>query len=284
VTGVPRLTVAELPRRALMGIVNVTPDSFSDGGRFLDADAAIAHARGLAGAGAAILDIGGESTRPGADPVDAYEEIRRVVPVIEALVADSAVPVSVDTTKAVVAAAALAAGAAMVNDVSGGTADDDMLAVVADANAAFVAMHMRGNPRTMQRETEYADVVGEVGDALRGRVTRAIEAGVNERAILADPGIGFAKNAEQNVALLRALPELGARAGVPLLVGTSRKSFLGRLLGDLNAERDDATLATTIWNFMLGAAVVRVHDVAASQRAIELLDVMERATQNGLAA
>jgi dihydropteroate synthase len=284
VTGVPRLTVAELPRRALMGIVNVTPDSFSDGGRFLDADAAIAHARGLAGAGAAILDIGGESTRPGADPVDAYEEIRRVVPVIEALVADSAVPVSVDTTKAVVAAAALAAGAAMVNDVSGGTADDEMLAVVADANAAFVAMHMRGNPRTMQRETEYADVVGEVGDALRGRVTRAIEAGVNERAILADPGIGFAKNAEQNVALLRALPELGARAGVPLLVGTSRKSFLGRLLGDLNAERDDATLATTIWNFMLGAAVVRVHDVAASQRAIELLDVMERATQNGLAA
>jgi dihydropteroate synthase len=267
-----------------MGIVNVTPDSFSDGGRFLDADAAIAHARGLAGAGAAILDIGGESTRPGADPVDADEEIRRVVPVIEALVADSAVPVSVDTTKAVVAAAALAAGAAMVNDVSGGTADDDMLAVVADANAAFVAMHMRGNPRTMQRETEYADVVGEVGDALRGRVTRAIEAGVNERAILADPGIGFAKNAEQNVVLLRALPELGARAGVPLLVGTSRKSFLGRLLGDLNAERDDATLATTIWNFMLGAAVVRVHDVAASQRAIELLDVMERATQNGLAA
>jgi len=262
----------------------MTPDSFSDGGLFLDPDVAIEHGLTLAREGASVLDIGGESTRPGAEPVDADEELRRALPVVRALVAESGVPVSIDTTKAVVARAALDAGAAIVNDVSGGTADPEMLGVVAAANAAFVAMHMRGTPRTMQTEARYDDVVGEVGDVLRARVLAAMAAGVNERAIFADPGIGFAKNIEHNVALLRSLPDLAARAGVPLLVGTSRKSFLGRILGAIDVDRDDATLATTVLSFVRGAAMVRVHDVDGARRAVELLDVMERATQNGLAA
>jgi dihydropteroate synthase len=267
-----------------MGIVNVTPDSFADGGRFFDTGAAIEHGRGLADAGAAILDVGGESTRPGAQPVDAAEEVRRVVPVVAALAGDGA-QVSVDTTKASVAAAALDAGAALVNDVSGGQRDPDMLAVVAGAGAGFVTMHMRGTPSTMQAEAHYHDVVQEVGAHLRSRVDAAIAAGVEETAILADPGIGFAKTVEHNIALLRALPELATRAGVPLLVGTSRKSFLGTLLGDLPVdERDEATLATTVWCFERGTAVVRVHDVASSVRAAALLDVMERASADGVAA
>ena len=267
-----------------MGIVNVTPDSFSDGGAYFAANDAIEHGLTLVREGASVLDVGGESTRPGAEAVAADEELRRVLPVVRALVDQSGVPVSVDTTKAGVAHAALAEGAAIVNDVSGGTADAEMLGVVAAANAAFVAMHMRGTPRTMQSEARYDDVVGEVGDALRSRVLAAIDAGVNERAIFADPGIGFAKNIEHNVALLQSLPEVAARAGVPLLVGTSRKSFLGRILGSIDADRDDATLATTVWSFVRGAARGRVHDVDGARRAVELLDVMERATQNGLAA
>jgi dihydropteroate synthase len=173
----------------------------------------------------------------------------------------------------------------MVNDVSGGVADPDMLAVVADAAVAYVAMHMRGTPRTMQEHADYADVVVEVGDELRVRVDRAIAAGIDPGAILADPGIGFAKTADQNLTVLRALPELAARVGVPLLVGTSRKSFLTRLVGDDDrAARDDATLATTVWCFEQGVALVRVHDVAGSRRAVELLDVIERATPEGMAA
>ena len=268
-----------------MGVVNVTPDSFSDGGSYLDRDAAIAHGLDLAAAGAAVLDIGGESTRPGAVPVDADEELRRVVPVVEALVACTPVPVSIDTTKAVVARAALAAGAAMVNDVSGGTADPDLLAVVAHAGAAYVVMHMRGTPLTMQAEARYDDVVREVTDELRVRVDAALAAGIDARALLADPGIGFAKTPEHNVALLGALAEIAANVGTPLLVGSSRKSFLARIAGvDDRAARDDATLATTIWCFELGAALVRVHDVAGSRRAVELLETMERATPEGMAA
>jgi dihydropteroate synthase len=285
VTAAPLLLVAELPRRGLMGVVNVTPDSFSDGGNYLDADAAIAHGLALGAAGAAVIDVGGESTRPGAAAVDADEELRRVLPVVAGIAAQTKVPVSIDTTKSVVARAALDAGAVIVNDVSGGTADPEVLRVVADAGAAFVAMHMRGNPRTMQQEARYADVVREVGDELRARVDGAIEAGVDPRALLADPGIGFAKTAEHNIELLRALPELAASVGVPLIVGTSRKSFLARLLGDDDrAGRDDATLATTVWCFQQGAALVRVHDVAGSRRAVALLEAIERATPEGMAA
>jgi dihydropteroate synthase len=271
-------TVAALERRAVMGVVNVTPDSFSDGGRYLDPDAAIAHGLDLEAAGAAILDVGGESTRPGAVAVAADEEERRVVPVIRALVEQTSVPVSVDTTKAVVAAAALAAGARIVNDVSGGVADPDILDVVAASGAGFVAMHMRGTPRTMQNDPRYDDVVAEVGAHLRTRVEAAVAAGVARSAILVDPGIGFGKTVDHNLGLLRALPSIAATAGVPLLVGTSRKSFLGKLLGGLPPEeRDDATLATSVWAFEHGAAVVRVHDVASSVRAAALLAVMEQA-------
>ena len=268
-----------------MGIVNVTPDSFSDGGSFLDPEAAIAHGLALAAAGAAVIDVGGESTRPGAAPVDADEELRRVVPVVAELVARAPVPVSIDTTKAAVARAALDAGAAMVNDVSGGAADTAMLRVVADAGAAYVAMHMRGTPRTMQQEAHYTDAVVDVGDELRARVAHALDEGVDARALLADPGIGFAKTAEQNVALQRALPQIAARVGVPLLVGTSRKSFLARIIGhDDSAGRDDATLATTVWCFEQGVSLVRVHDVARSRRAVALLETLERATPEGMAA
>jgi dihydropteroate synthase len=278
-----------------MGIVNVTPDSFSDGGSYLDPDAAVAHGLALAEAGAAIVDVGGESTRPGAEAVDADEELRRVVDVVRAIASQTSVPVSIDTTKAVVARAALDAGAVMVNDVSGGTADSGMLGLVAGAGAAYVAMHNRGNPRTMQREARYSAVVQEVAHELRMRIEHALEAGVDPGALLADPGIGFAKTVDHNLALLRALPELAACVGMPLMVGTSRKSFLGRITGpgtdahrsdadDDRRGRDDATLATTVWCFEQGAALVRVHDVAGSRRAVDLLDALDRATPEGMAA
>jgi len=270
-----------------MGIVNVTPDSFSDGGRYFDTAAAIVHGRALAAVGAAIVDVGGESTRPGAAPVDEAEELRRVVPVVHELAADGRALVSIDTTKAAVAAAAIEAGARIVNDVSGGRRDPDILRVVAGSDAAYVAMHMRGAPETMRDEARYDNVVREVGDELLARVDTAVAAGVDGGSILADPGIGFAKTGAQSIALLRALPEIAARVGVPLLVGTSRKSFLASMLdadADTELARDDATLATTVWCFQQGAAVVRVHDVAGSRRAAALLDVLERATPDGVAA
>jgi dihydropteroate synthase len=268
-----------------MGVVNVTPDSFSDGGRFFDPQGAITHGLDLAASGAAILDVGGESTRPGADAVEGAEEVRRTEPVVRALAATSDALISIDTTKAAVAAAALEAGATIVNDVSGGTADPGMLRVVAEADAMFVAMHMRGSPRTMVDEAHYGDVVHEVASDLRARVDAAIAAGIRAELILADPGIGFAKTSEQSLALLASLPELAARVEVPLLVGASRKSFLGRVLGGAPVDaREEATLATTVWCFMNGAAVVRVHDVAASRRAVDLLDALERATPQGMAA
>ena len=268
-----------------MGIVNVTPDSFSDGGLYLDPGAAVAHGLALAAAGAAMLDVGGESTRPGAGAVDDVEEKRRVVPVVRDLVASTSVPVSVDTTKAGVAAAAVDAGATIVNDVSAGLADRDMLRVVASAGAGYVAMHMRGTPRTMQDDPRYDDVVREVGDFLAQRVDAAVSAGVRPEGIMVDPGIGFGKTVAHNLALLAAVRDLAARAGVPVLVGASRKSFLGAILGGLPAgDREEATLATTVWAFENGAAAVRVHDVESSVRAARLLDVVRRSTPEGVAA
>jgi dihydropteroate synthase len=268
-----------------MGVVNVTPDSFSDGGQFSDAASAVAHGMQLADAGAAILDVGGESTRPDAAEVPATEELRRVEPVVRELAALGTIPVSIDTTKASVASVAIAAGATIVNDVSGGTADPDLFRVVADAETLLALMHTRGTPRTMRAEANYHDVVREVGDELRARIDAAVAAGVAPESIIADPGIGFAKNAGHNLALLGALPELAARVEVPLMVGASRKSFLGRVLGDAPVdEREEATLAVTVWSFTHGAAVVRVHDVATSARAVELLDAMDRATPLGMAA
>ena len=262
-----------------MGVVNVTPDSFSDGGRFLAPDAAIAHGLALAEAGAAMLDVGGESTRPGAEPVDADTECARVLPVIEGLVASTDVPVSVDTTKAAVARGAIAAGAAVVNDVSAGLADREMIDVVAAAGVGYIAMHMQGQPRSMQHDPRYADVVSDVVEFLAQRLEVARAAGITEDALMADPGIGFGKTLEHNLALLASLPELIRGVGVPVLVGTSRKSFLGRLIDvDEPAARDDATLATVMWALERGVAMVRVHDVQGAVQVAAVLGALARAT------
>jgi dihydropteroate synthase len=277
--------VVDLPDRAVIGVVNVTPDSFSDGGRFLDAERAVAHGRALVAAGADVVDIGGESTRPGADPVGSDEELRRVLPVVAALAADAAAPVSIDTSKAVVAAAALRAGAVIVNDVTAGLGDPDLLGVVADAGAALVVMHMQGEPRTMQDAPHYDDVTREVVERLTQRLDAARSAGVRADALIADPGIGFGKTGAHNLELLARLADVVAAVGVPVMVGASRKGFLGRLTGaTLASGRDDATLATTVWSFTQGARIVRVHDVASSVRVARLLDVMARATPSGVAA
>jgi dihydropteroate synthase len=283
---VPRpFSVVDLVDRSVMGVVNVTPDSFSDGGRFLDAERAIAQGRELVRAGAGILDIGGESTRPGAEPVGVDEELRRVLPVVEALVADGAVPISIDTSKAAVAEAALRAGATIVNDVTAGLADPELLGVVAAAGAALVLMHMQGEPRTMQHAPHYDNVTREVAAHLNERVEAARSAGIRADALMVDPGIGFGKTAAHNLALLARLSELVAAVGVPVVVGASRKTFLGTITGEARpAERDDATLATTVWSFTHGARVVRVHDVASSARIERLLGVLERATPEGVAA
>lgn len=267
-----------------MGIVNVTPDSFSDGGRFLGTDAAVAHGLDLVAAGADLLDIGGESTRPGARPVPAGDERARVLPVVERLARETGVPVSVDTSKADVAAAALHAGAVVVNDVTAGLGDPAMLEVVGDAGAGFVAMHMRGDPRTMQHDVRYDDVVGEVIDHLVERRDAALAAGVAPDAICVDPGIGFGKLAHHNLALLAHLADVARRVDAPVLVGASRKAFLGVVLADARADasgdpvpptaRDDATLATVMWSIDHGAAVVRVHDVGPAAQCVRLWDVM----------
>lgn len=238
-----------------MGILNTTPDSFSDGGRFVDAASAVAHGMRLVDEGADIVDVGGESTRPGAAPVAADEEIRRVVPVVEALAPH--VRVSIDTRKAPVAEAAVAAGATLVNDVGASLHE-----VAAAAGVGWVAMHMQGQPASMQHDPRYGDVVAEVGAFLEARAERARAAGVDE--VWVDPGIGFGKTAAHNLELLARLEELVA-AGTPVLVGTSRKGFLGALTGGAPAEdRLEASLTTALWALARGAGMVRVHDVAAT--------------------
>ena len=258
-----------------MGVVNVTPDSFSDGGRYLDPDAAVRHGLDLVAEGADLLDVGGESTRPGAEPVSDADELARVIPVVAALVADTSVPISVDTTKAAVAEAAIEAGATVVNDISAGRADPRMLALVGEAGAGFVAMHMQGEPRTMQHDPHYSDVVTEVGDFLVARLEAARAAGIGPDALCADPGIGFGKTSQHNLVLLARLSELVDRVEVPVLVGTSRKAFIGSLLGGAAADaRDDGTLATVVWAIDQGAALVRVHAVRPAVDAVRLLSEM----------
>ncbi len=271
-------------RPLVMGVVNVTPDSFSDGGRFLDPAGAVAHGLELVEAGADVLDVGGESTRPGAEPVPATEERSRVLPVVRALAADAGVPVSIDTTKADVAAAALDAGAEIVNDVSAGRFDPAVLEVVAGAGAGYVLMHMQGEPATMQSEPRYDDVVEEVTRFLAERVDAARAAGVAGDRIWADPGIGFGKTLEHNLALLARLDRVVEALDVPVLVGTSRKSFIGRVLDLPVDEREEGTLATVVWALERGAHVVRVHDVRAASRAVALLEVVGRATAEGVRA
>jgi dihydropteroate synthase len=251
----------------LMGVVNVTPDSFSDGGAFLDADAAIAQGRRLAAEGADLLDIGGESTRPGAEPVDAPEELRRVLPVVEALAADGDATVSIDTSKLEVARAALDAGAGYVNDVTAFRGDPELAGLVADRGVECCLMHMLGEPRTMQVDPRYDDVVSDVKAFLAGRLAFAVGEGVPEERISLDPGIGFGKTVEHNLALLRRLDELVA-LGRPIAIGTSRKSFLGKITGRDVTERMPSTVATCVIAYLNGARTFRVHDVAPTRDAL----------------
>jgi dihydropteroate synthase len=244
----------------LMGVVNVTPDSFSDGGLYLDPDAAVAHGEELAAAGAEILDVGGESTRPGAEEVAAEEELRRVEPVVAGL-AEGEVTVSIDTSKAAVAEVALEAGAEIVNDVTALRGDPEMAAVCAERGATVILMHMLGTPRTMQEEPRYGDVVEDVKGFLAGRVEVARAAGIAEERIWLDPGIGFGKAVDHNLDLLRRLGEL-RELGRPLVIGTSRKSFIGKLDGSDAEHRLGGTIASSVLAAAEGAEILRVHDVA----------------------
>jgi dihydropteroate synthase len=244
-----------------MGVVNVTPDSFSDGGEFLAADVAVAHCRELVDEGADIVDIGGESTRPGAQPVAVDEELRRVLPVVEGA-AHMGARISIDTTKADVASRAIDAGASIVNDVSALRFDPDLAGVVADAGTECCLMHMLGEPRTMQDDPRYGDVVADVKGFLEERLAFAVGAGIPEERVWLDPGIGFGKSVEHNLELLRRLEEIVA-IGRPVVIGTSRKSFLGKLAGGRpEGERLPGTIATNVLAFERGASVFRVHDVA----------------------
>ena len=268
-------------RLVVIGVLNVTPDSFSDGGRFTSLDDAVAHGCRLADDGADLVDVGGESTRPGADRVDAAEEERRVIPVIEALVANG-IRVSIDTYRAVVAERALAAGASVVNDVSGGLGDPDMAAVVGAAGCPWILMHWRGHSRRMQDLAHYVDVVDDVRRELAERVEAANQAGISSDRIVIDPGLGFAKTAEHNWALLAHLDVL-VGFGLPVLIGASRKSFLGRVLADPAGtprpvgERETATVALTAYAATQGAWGVRVHDVRANVDAARTIAAVREA-------
>ena len=282
-----RRPAAGLPhpdRCVVMGVLNVTPDSFSDGGRYADLDAAVAHGLAMWAAGADIVDVGGESTRPGAERVDAEEETRRVVPAIRAL-AGSGVTVSVDTSRAAVAEAALDAGAGIVNDVSGGQADPAMAKVVAAAGVPWVLMHWRGHSREMQSLARYGDVVRDVAAELASQVDAALAAGVDPLRIAIDPGLGFAKTAEHNWTLLARLDELTA-LGYPVLVGASRKAFLGRLLAGPDGTpapvdaRENATVATSVLAAVMGAWGVRVHEVTPTLDALKVVRAWATAAEH----
>lgn len=258
-----------------MGVLNVTPDSFSDGGRFFAIEAAVERAGELLRAGADVLDVGGESTRPGAALVPAEEEIRRVVPVIQQLAARWPTPISVDTQKPEVARAALLAGASIVNDIAANRPDDTMARVVAEFQAGYVAMHMQGTPQTMQQSPAYADVVREVDEFFVGQLGRLAQAGVQPEQVVLDPGIGFGKTLEHNLQLLAALPHF-ARHGRPVLLGVSRKSFLGKLTGTENpTERLPGALACAALAVRDGVQLLRVHDVRETVQAVRVAAAIE---------
>lgn len=268
--------VISLDHPIVMGILNVTPDSFSDGGLWLDPEAAVAHGREMARDGAAIIDVGGESTRPDAEPVDEDEEIRRVIPVIEALADDPGIPVSIDTRKAAVARKAVEAGACIINDTSGEASDGSMTPVVAGTGAGAILMHSRGTPATMRSMTEYSDVVADVARFLASWAVRLEAAGVPQESIVLDPGFGFAKTVEQNLALLERLDEV-LGLGYPVLVGTSRKSFIGAVLDLPDDERLEGTAATVAWAVSEGAHIMRVHDVKEMSRVVKMADAIASA-------
>jgi dihydropteroate synthase len=263
------------PRPALvMGVVNITPDSFSDGGKFLDADAAVAHALELVEQGAEILDLGGESTRPGATPVSEEEELRRVIPVIEKLAAKNKIPLSIDTMKPAVARAALQAGASIVNDVAANRHEPAMWQIVAEFHAGYVCMHAQGTPQTMQQNPVYADVVREVGDFFRERLEKLQSHGLAPEQVVFDPGIGFGKTLEHNLSLLAGLRSF-TKFQRPLLLGVSRKSFLGKISGAEANERLPASLACTMLALADGGAqLIRTHDVAETGRAVRMAEAV----------
>jgi dihydropteroate synthase len=268
-----RNRVVPLDRTVVMGVLNVTPDSFSDGGLWLDPKAAIKHGLEMVADGASIIDVGGESTRPGASPVSEEEELRRVIPVIEELAVESDVAISIDSRKPVVARRAVDAGACIINDTAGEIAGRGMDAIVVETGAAIVVMHSRGTPDTMRSLAQYHDVVGEVGSFLRRRAEELESAGVPQEAIAIDPGFGFAKNPEQNLVLLNRIGEIIA-LGYPVLVGTSRKSFLGALLDLPESERLEGTAATVAWAVAQGAQIVRVHDVKEMYRIVSVTEAI----------
>jgi len=268
-------TVLDYTRPLVMGILNVTPDSFSDGGEFFSVDSAVSHALKMSADGADIIDIGGESSRPGAKPVSADEELARVIPVIERIRNSSDIPISVDTTKAYVAEKALDCGADIINDISAGLFDKHMIPLVAERNAGYILMHMRGEPATMQENPEYDDVVDEVADFLADRVEECVNAGVAPERLLIDPGIGFGKTVEHNLALLANIDELTS-IGAPVVIGASRKSFIAQVAGnsatqDKPQNRLGGSLASALYAVEHGASVVRVHDVAETRQALDIL-------------
>lgn len=274
-------TLPQLGRTLVMGVLNVTPDSFSDGGEYLDHDAAVAHGRQLAAEGADLVDVGGESTRPGAGRIDVDAELERVVPVVERLAA-AGIAISVDTTRAEVADACVAAGAILINDVSGGLADPEILRVAAERGCGYLAMHWRGHSSDMQSRAVYTDVVAEVRDELTERIDAARAAGVAADQIVIDPGLGFAKTIDHNWELLRHLDAFSV-LGYPVLVGTSRKRFLGALLAGpdgprLPKERDDATTALTALLAVRGVWGVRTHAVRSQRDAIAVARMLTRRT------
>jgi len=269
-----------LGRTAVMGVLNVTPDSFSDGGLFSSVDAAVARAKEMADEGADFIDVGGESTRPGAEDVSVDEEISRTAPVVERIASLVACPISIDTRKATVAKAALDAGAWMVNDVSAGSFDPAMLPLVADRRVPIALMHMRGTPQTMDGLVDYGDVVAVVRRELKDRVAAARHAGVEESAILLDPGLGFAKTARQSLELLRRIDELKAD-GYPIVVGPSRKRFVGAVHQTGVDDRLEGTLAACAWCAVHGVDVVRVHDVRTVRRTVEMIAAIKRGDVEG---
>ena len=254
---------------SLMAIVNVTPDSFSDGGKFLSVDRAVDHAMQLVADGADILDVGGESTRPYSNPVSASEESDRVLPVIEALVKRTAIPISIDTSKASVAGAAIAAGAEIINDVTGLDGDPEMLSVAADSGVGVCAMHMQGTPQTMQDDPQYGDIVADILSYLRHRKAALLSAGIAAEKICLDPGIGFGKTHQHNIELLNRAQEFLVLE-TPMLIGHSRKGFIGKLIGNKEADRDSGTLAITLALASKGMHIVRLHEIAATRQALNV--------------
>ena len=259
----------------VMGILNVTPDSFSDGGRYLDVEQAVTHAKLMVAEGATLIDIGGESSRPGASPVSTNEELTRILPVIRVIADTVDVLLSVDTYKAEVARRALEAGAHLINDITALRGDPTMAAVVSEMEAGLILMHMKGTPRTMQHAPEYNDIVSEICDSLQKSIETAESEGITPDRIIIDPGIGFGKTTKHNLEILKRLSEF-RRLHKPLLIGTSRKSFIGNILNLPVTERVEGTTATVCWAIAHGADIVRVHDVKANVRAAQITDALYR--------